>query len=110
MAEANQAYQAGDADDLQRILDEYQDGVDAVEGEGVGAELVRIIRQISLAKDRVSAIEQELATLRQSEIALMKKQAEQYEQKGRDLLAELATSVQARLLVAEKEYKILSQG
>ncbi len=53
MAEANRAYEAGDAEALQRILDEYQDGADAVKGEGIGAELIRIIRQISQAKERV---------------------------------------------------------
>src|SRR6185436_3113622 len=61
MAEANRAYETGDAEALQRILNEYQDGADAVEGEGVGAELIRIIRQISMAKSRVAAIELELA-------------------------------------------------
>jgi uncharacterized protein YhaN len=49
MAEANRAYEAGDVDALQRILNEYQDSADAVDGEGVGAELIRIIRQISQA-------------------------------------------------------------
>ena len=39
----------GDAEALQRILDEYRDSADAVEGEGIGAELIRVIRQISLA-------------------------------------------------------------
>ena len=73
MAEANRAYEAGDAEALQRILDDYQDGADAVEGEGIGAELIRIIRQISQAKERVSAIEKELATLRQSEIAFLRR-------------------------------------
>jgi hypothetical protein len=71
MAEANRAFEAGDAEALQRILNEYHDGADAVEGEGIGAELIRIIRQISQARERVSAIEQELAALRQSEIALL---------------------------------------
>jgi hypothetical protein len=56
MADANRAYDAGDAEALQRILDEYRDSADAVEGEGIGAELIRVIRQISLAKSRVSAI------------------------------------------------------
>ena len=31
MAEANRAYEAGDAEALQRILDEFQDGADAGE-------------------------------------------------------------------------------
>jgi chromosome segregation ATPase len=97
MAEANRAYEAGDAEALRRILDEYQDGAGAVEGEGIGAELIRIIRQISLAKFRVSAIEQELAALRQSEIALLKKQAEDKQQEGGDLLAELATVVREQV-------------
>src|SRR5712691_3806900 len=97
MAEANRAYEAGDAEALQRILDEYQDGADAVEGEGIGAELVRIIRQISHAKDSVSAIEQELTSLRQSEIALLKEQAEESEQAGGALLAELAATVREQI-------------
>jgi hypothetical protein len=109
MAEANRAYQAGDAEALQRILDEYQDGTDAVEGEGIGAELIRIIRQISKARNRLSAIEQELATLRQSEIALLKKQAEASEQAGRDLLAELATDVREQIERTKKEYEALAK-
>jgi hypothetical protein len=109
MAEANCAYETGDAEALQRILDEYQDGADAVAGEGIGAELIRIIRQISLARTRLSAIEQELATLRKSEIALLKKQAEQSEQEGHDLLVELATAVRQQIELAKKKHESLAQ-
>jgi hypothetical protein len=109
MAEANRAYEAGDPETLRRILNEYEEGADAVEGEGIGAELVRIIRQISLAKSRVSAIEQELAILRQSEIALLKKQAEDRGQEGGDLLAELATVVREQIGRTRKEYEALAK-
>ena len=109
MAEANSAYEAGDTDALQRILNEYLDGGDAVEGEGIGAELIRIIRQISLAKARVSAIERELATLRKSEIALLKKQAEESEQEGRNLLAELAAAVREQIESVKKVYERLAK-
>jgi peptidoglycan hydrolase CwlO-like protein len=110
MAETNRAYEAGDAEALQRILDEYQDGAEAVEGEGIGAELIRIIRQISIAKARVAAIEQELATLLQSEIAKLKKQAEQREQAGGDLLAELAATVNEQIERTRKEYEALARA
>jgi hypothetical protein len=110
MAEANRAYEAGDADTLRRILDEFLDGADAVQGEGIGAELIRIIRQISLAKARLAAIEQEMATLSQSEIALLKKQAEEAEQNGRNLLAELATSVREKIQSAKKQYESFSDS
>jgi septal ring factor EnvC (AmiA/AmiB activator) len=109
MAGANRAYEAGDAETLQRILDEYQDGADAVKGEGIGAELIRIIRQISQAKERVAAIEQELAALRQSEIALLRRRAEEREQEGRDLLAELATAVREEIERTKREYEALAK-
>jgi hypothetical protein len=109
MADANRAFAFGDADALQRILNEYQDGADAVEGEGIGAELVRVIRQISQARERIAAIEQELTALRQSEIALLKKQAEEREQEGRDLLAELAIAVREKVELTKKEYETLAK-
>lgn len=105
MADANRAYEAGDIETLRRILDEFQDGA---EGEGIGAELIRIVRQISLARERVAAIERELAALRESEIALLKKQAEEREQGGGDLLAELAVAVREKIERAQKEYETLS--
>jgi DnaJ-class molecular chaperone len=108
MADANRAYEAGDAETLQRILDEYQDGADALEGEGIGAELIRIIRQISQARERVAAIERELAVLRQSEIALLRNQAEERAQEGRDLLAELASAVREQIERAKKEWETLA--
>jgi len=109
MAEANRAYEAGDAEALQRILDDYHDGADAVEGEGIGAELIRIIRQISQAKERVAEIEKELAALRENEIALLKKDAEEREREGRDLLAELAASVKEQIENAKMEFEALAE-
>ncbi len=109
MAEANRAYKAGDAESLKRILDEYEDGAEAVTGEGIGAELIRIIRQISLAKARLSAIDQELTTLRHSEIASLKKQAEEMLQEGRDLLAELAAAVREQIDRAKKNCEDLAK-
>ncbi len=109
MAEANRAYQVGDAETLQSILNEFHDGADAVTGEGIGAELVRIIRQISQAKDRVSAIAHELAALHQSEIALLKKQAEEREQEGGDLLTELVNAVREQIELAKKEHEALAK-
>jgi hypothetical protein len=108
MAKANLAYEAGDAEALQHILDEYQDSADAVEGEGIGAELIRIIRQISQARERIAAIEKELAALRQSDLALLKKQAEEREQEDRDLLADLATAVREEIERIKKEYETLA--
>jgi predicted nucleic acid-binding Zn-ribbon protein len=106
MAEANRAYESGDADALRRILDEFQDGADAVVGEGIGAELIRIIRQIDEARERIAGIKQELANLPQSEIAKLARDEESARQNGRDLLAELAASVQEQIRLAKHEYEL----
>ena len=103
MTEANRAYQAGDEESLRRILREYEDGADAVEGEGTGAELIRLIRNISHAKERIGTIEAELATLAQSEIAVLKKKAEDQEREGGDLLSELAAAVREKIQNAKEE-------
>lgn len=109
MADANRAYEAGDANALQRILDEYQDGAETVEGEGIGAELVRIIRQISQARERMSAIERELAALKQSDIALLREQTEEAAHYGRDLLSDLADSVRDQIQQARAEYNAVAK-
>jgi hypothetical protein len=108
MAEANRAFQAGDTEALQRILDEYHDQ-NVVPSEGIGAELIRIIRQISQARERVSSIERDLITLRQSEIAQLEQDAKTATDQGRDLLAELATAVREQIQLAEKEYQAVAE-
>ena len=108
MAQANVAYSQGDAEALQRILDEFGNSAESVQGEGVGAELVRIIRQIHQARNNIAAIENELSSLRASEIAQLKQDAEAAQQEGRDLLAEVAADVHERIADAKKKHETIS--
>jgi hypothetical protein len=108
MAQANVAYSQGNAEVLQRILDEFGNLPESVQGEGVGAELVRIIRQIHQARKNIAAIEIELSSLRASEIAQLKQDAEAAQQEGRDLLAELAADVRKRIVDAKKKHETLA--
>jgi hypothetical protein len=108
MAQANVAYSQGDAEALQRILDEFGNSPESVQGEGVGAELVRIIRQIHQAKKNIAAIENELSSLRASEIAQLKQDAGAAQQEGRDLLADLAANVRERIADAKKKHETLA--
>jgi len=109
MAVVNEAYSRGDADALQRALDEYGEASEALPGEGIGAELVRIIRQIAAARKHVAAIEHELISLRASEIAKLRQDVESAEQQGRDLLAELAKGISEQVERARKEYEAMAK-
>ena len=108
MAQANDAYSRGDAEALQRILDEFGNSPESVQGEGVGAELVRIIRQIHQAKTNIAAIEQELDRLRASEIVQLKQDTEAAQQQGRDLFDEIATDVRERIANVKGKHETLS--
>jgi hypothetical protein len=108
MAQANAAYSHGDAETLQRILDEFGNSPESVQGEGIGAELARIIRQIHQARKNIAAIENELSSLRVSEIAQLKRDVEIAQQDDRDLLAELAADVHERIADAKKKHETLA--
>jgi hypothetical protein len=103
MAQTNEAYGQGDAEALQRILDDYDESSESVQGEGIGAELIRIIRQLHHARNNITTIEQKLNELKASDIAQLKQDADAAQEEGRDLLDELATSLVAQ--IAETKMK-----
>jgi hypothetical protein len=105
MAEANAAYQKGDADALRRILEEYDSSPESVRGAGVAADLVRAIRQIRQVKSRLSQIELEIASLIDSEIAKLRAKAEAARAEGRDLLTEMAEDVRKRIDVTRRRFE-----
>jgi len=109
MAKANEAYSCGDAEALQRMLDDYQESSESVQGEGIGAELIRIIRQIHKARKNIAAIDQELTNLRASDMAQMKDRVEAAELDGRDMLAELAATLSGQILQRRNRYKSIAE-
>jgi len=109
MARANKAYGRGDAEALQRILDDFHETSESLWGEDTGAELLRIGRQIEHALRDIAAIEQEMRELPTSEIAQFQQDAEAAEREGRDLLAELAASLRERIADAKYRYQFLDR-
>jgi signal transduction protein with GAF and PtsI domain len=107
MAEANQAYERGDATRLRQILEEYECCPEAVLGEGIGAELVRVIRKIGQVKTRLAQIESERERLSASELSQLRDKATDLKQQGRDLLCELAGNVQEQIKQARERLTVL---
>jgi hypothetical protein len=105
MAEANLAYRRGDADALRKILQEYKSSPESVKGEGVAADLERVLRQIDRIVKRLAQMEAEAAELASSEIALLMAKVETATAKGRNLLAEMKQDVQHRIDLTRKEYE-----
>jgi hypothetical protein len=105
MMEANRAYQRGDVDALRRILEEYESSPESVQGTGVAADLVRVIRQIKQLQKRLVQIELEIAILIESDIAKLRAKAEEVGNQGRNLLAEMARDVKRRIEIESRRFE-----
>jgi hypothetical protein len=110
MAEANRAYQASDESQLAGVLEAYESSPESVKGEGAGAELVRVIRKLSLIKNRLAEIEHELDRLANSDLYLLKLQVQEAQEHGRDLLEEMAEKVARRVVDAKEQLKMEIAG
>lgn len=110
MAEVNQAYQQGDESAIAKILDRYESSPEAVQGEGAGAELVRVIRKLSLMNNRLGEIEEELQVLLSSDLYILRMQVDDAQEQSRDFLAEMADKVQQRITDSKARLETLTAG
>jgi len=68
MTALNEAYEAGDVERIRRILQEWNASPESVTGDGVGAELIRIIRQIAQVETRLRELKAAREALMQSDL------------------------------------------
>ena len=106
MAEANEAYERGDESKLVKILTEYECSPEAVQGEGAGAELIRVIRRISQARGRLSEIEAEMQELLRSDLYQLKSRIDEAQKHGRDVLKEMVEKVEEQIAQANRRLEL----
>jgi hypothetical protein len=109
MARANQAYSRGDTETLQRLLDDHLEINASVAGEGAAAEMLRITRQIQHAERDMARLDVEWNSLLGSEIAQLHVDAEAAAAEHRDLLTELATTIQEQIADARRRFELLDR-
>jgi hypothetical protein len=108
MAEANRAYECGDQERLVKILTEYEHSPEAVEGEGPGAELVRVIRRVSQARSRLAEIEAEMQELLRSDLHQLKLRVDEAARNGHDILKQMVAKVDQQ--IARVKHAVESEG
>ncbi|MBI2149116.1 MAG: molecular chaperone DnaJ [Acidobacteria bacterium] len=107
MAEANKAYAAGDEAKLRAILDDWHSSPEAVEGEGVAAELVRTIRKIHQVQRRLAELANALTTLRHSDLYRLKERADAASAVGQDLFSEMADQLSTEISALWKRLDLI---
>jgi hypothetical protein len=109
MAEANLAYENRDEAKLRSILADWETSPDTVEGEGVGAELIRVIRKVAQIQRRLTEIEAESQQLRASDLYQLRAKANEAENQERDLLKEMASQVGQQIVGAKRRLAALTR-
>ena len=104
MTRANHAYSCGDAEALQRLLDDHFEVNASVADEGDGRALFRLVRQIQHVERDIAALDREHQALLGSEIGQLYTDAEAASHEDRDLLAELGASLRER--IADAQYRL----
>jgi hypothetical protein len=110
MAEANRAYEDGDEVRLQAILNEWETSPESVEGEGVGPELIRVIRKNSQIQRRFVEIEAEMQQLKTADLYQLWSRTEEAKNQGRDLFKEMASQVEGEIDAARKRLAALGEN
>ena len=73
-----------------------------MEGDGTGAELVRVIRRVSQARGRLAEIEAEMHELVRSDLYQLKSRVEEAEKSGRDVFVEMTEKVEEQIALAKE--------
>ena len=90
MAQVNLAYEKGDQKAIEKLMLEFGQDPEAFAGEDVASKIVKAIRRIAQLRRRLSEIQQELETQKQTEIYQLKTTIEETEAMGGDPLGDLA--------------------
>lgn len=109
MVKANLAYRNGDEAALRRLLADWKDSPESVEGTGAGAELVRVIRKVAQVRRRLAEIREELLRLRESELCQLKVKVKEANKSGRDLLTEMTRELDQRIQEARTRLSSLGR-
>lgn len=110
MIRANLAYEHGDTETLRKLLDEWEQDPDSVQGTGMLADLTRVIRRIMQVKARLKTVEAELDQLRNSPRMQLFTEAGAAAGRGTDLLAEMAVELDKLIARTEEELRSVQDG
>jgi hypothetical protein len=105
MAHANEAYRRDDAALLQRMLDGYDASDNTFGHYNAAAELHRTVALVKSVLEDTAAVEYELSTLAQSELAQLREETIALATEGRDLLAEMAARVKGMIGNAMRHFE-----
>lgn len=90
MAQVNLAYEQGDQKALEKLIVEFGEDPEVIDGVDVASRTIKVTRRLAQLRRRMAEIEQELDALRQAEIFKLMSSVEEAEAMGGNPLGDLA--------------------
>ena len=103
MADLNEAYAKGDKDAIRNIVDQYNASEDAVQGEGVGYDLMRMIRRLYQIRNHITELESMKVSLEQSDDWANVLAAREVEDRGENYFRNFSEKLTKRIEYLETE-------
>jgi hypothetical protein len=100
MVEANRAYQLRDAEQLRRILEQWERSPEAVQGSDPGAMRLRLERHLAQIEEDLALCARDLAALEASQLYKLKAMVDDAAARGQDLVADMVRRLKRDILAA----------
>ncbi len=107
MAKLNEAYSAGDQQQLNKLVEDYKNSADVITGDAVGDDLVRAIRQLAQIQVRLKELREEKLNAESSELFILRQRANDELAEGRDMLKQMAERTKTGIKKSERRLENL---
>lgn len=104
MAKVNRAYENGDLETIKKLIVEFGQDPEAIQGDDIGSRLIKLYRRIAQLRLRLSEIEKELAELRKHELYELMVTIKEAEAMGGDPLGDLFQEILK--LISERKIQL----
>lgn len=109
MAQVNRAYEVGDQKAIEKLMIEYGQDPEAIQGEDVASRIVKAIRRIAQLRRRLDAIQPEMEALQHQEIFQLKRTIEETEALGGDPLGDLSKKLMQEISGRKIQIEIMRE-
>lgn len=109
MAKVNVAYEKCDLKAIEKLIEEFGQDPEAIEGYDIGARMIKAIRRIAQMKRRVSEIDQELLEAKKHELYELMTYVKETEALGGDPIADLEQDILKQISEKKIEFEQLRQ-
>jgi hypothetical protein len=107
MAKLNEAYSAGDQNQLNKLVEDFKNSPDIVKGDSIGDDLVRTIRQTAQVTNRLKELREEKLKAELSELFVLREKVLVEMSEGRDLLKHMAERTRTFIKKSERRLENL---